>query len=99
MRDGLLRLRAAAAAGFSAVLGLAPHAMHHIGPIAGTALLTGVAGTLLFAALGLVLMIPFLLRLRRRFGGWRAPTVALAVFAAMFALSSFVVGPLLSQHG
>ena len=42
-----------------------------------------------------VLSVPFLLRLRRLFGTWRAPGIALAVFAAMFALPSFMIGPAL----
>jgi hypothetical protein len=74
-------------------IGLAPHVLHHVGPLAGAALLAGAGGTALFAAIGFVASIPFLLRVRRRFGNWRAPAVALAVFVAMFSLSSFVIGP------
>ncbi len=76
--------------------GLAPHVLHHVGPLAGAALLAGAGGKLLFAAIGLVVSIPFLLRLRRRFATWKAPAIALAVFAAMFSLSSFVIGPLVT---
>jgi hypothetical protein len=93
------RARAAFTGVVAAVLGLAPHVLHHAGPIAGAALLTGAGGTALFALLGFALSIPFLLRLRRRFGTWRAPAIALAVFAAMFALSSFVIGPALFGDG
>ena len=75
------------------VLGLAPHVLHHIGLLAGTALVAGSGGTALFGAVGLVAAVPLLLRLRRRFGTWKAPALALAVFTAMFALSAFVVGP------
>lgn len=75
------------------VSGIAPHVLHHVGPIAGAALLTGTAGSVLFGALGFVISVPFLLRLRRRFGNWRAPTVAVAVFAAAFTLSTLVIGP------
>ena len=32
-------------------------------------------------------------RLKRRFGNWKAPAIALIVFAAGFALSTFVIGP------
>jgi predicted PurR-regulated permease PerM len=46
-----------------------------------------------FATVGFVAAIPFLRRLHRRFQTWRAPAIALAVFAAMFSLSSFVIGP------
>jgi hypothetical protein len=80
-------------AAWGAFIGLAPHVLHHVGPLAGAALLAGTGGTLLFAALGFVAAIPFLLRLYRRFHTWRAPTIALAVFAVMFSLSSFVIGP------
>lgn len=79
----------------AAVVGLAPHVLHHIGLLAGTALVAGAAGTALFGVIGLVASIPFLLRLQRRFHTWRAPAVALVVFAAMFSLSAFVVGPAL----
>lgn len=75
------------------VLGLAPHVLHHIGLLAGTALVAGSGGTALFGALGLLASVPLLLRLRRRFGTWRAPALGLAAFAAMFALSAFVIGP------
>ena len=80
-------------AAWGAFIGLAPHVLHHVGPLAGAALLAGTAGTLLFAALGFAAATPFLLRLYRRFHTWRAPVIALAVFAVMFSLSSFVIGP------
>ncbi len=76
-----------------AILGIAPHVLHHIGLLAGTALLAGTGGTALFGVIGLIASIPMLLRLRRRFGTWRAPAIALGVFTAMFALSAFVIGP------
>ena len=40
--------------------------------------------------------VPMLLRLRRRFGTWRAPAIALGVFTVMFALTAFVIGPAIS---
>ena len=82
--------------GIAAVVGLAPHVLHHVGLLAGTALVAGAGGTLLFGAVGLAASVPFLLRLRRRFGTWRAPAIALSVFAAMFSLSAFVIGPAIS---
>ena len=88
-----------ALAAWGAFTGLLPHVLHHVGPLAGAALLAGAGGRALFAALGLVAAVPFLLRLRRRFGGWQAPAIALAVFAAMFALSSFVIGPAITGSG
>lgn len=78
------------------LIGLLPHVLHHVGPLAGAALLAGTAGTLLFAAIGFLAAIPFLLQLNRRFGTWRAPAIALAIFVAMFSLSSFVIGPAIS---
>ncbi|GAA0458301.1 hypothetical protein Aca07nite_64610 [Actinoplanes capillaceus] len=76
-------------------VGLAPHLLHHVGLFAGTALVAGLGGTILFAGLGLATMTPMLLRLRRRFGSWWAPGVAVLLFAAMFAGSTLVIGPVL----
>ncbi|MEO8093148.1 MAG: hypothetical protein ABI726_10620 [bacterium] len=78
------------------VLGLLPHVLHHAGPLAGAALFAGVGGSLLFGVLGLVAAIPFLLGLRQRSGGWQAPLAALAMFAAVFSISTFVIGPQIS---
>lgn len=75
------------------VAGIAPHVLHHVGPIAGAALLTGIGGTAIFGVAGFVLMIPFLLRLRRRFGTWTAPGVAVALFAILFTISTLWIGP------
>ena len=74
-------------------IGLLPHVLHDVGPLAGAALLAGATGRVLFAAIGFVAAVPFLRRLHRRFATWKAPALALAVFAAMFSLSSFVIGP------
>jgi len=90
------RTWAALVAGWGAFIGILPHVLHHVGPLAGAALLAGAGGTALFAAIGIVVSIPFLLRLYRRFGTWRAPAIALAVFAGLFSLSSFVIGPAIS---
>jgi hypothetical protein len=78
------------------VMGLAPHVLHHIGLFAGAAFVVGVGGNLLFGAVGLLLSIPLLRRLHRRFGTWKAPAVAIAVFTVMFSLSAFVIGPAIS---
>jgi hypothetical protein len=77
------------------VTGLAPHLLHHVGLLAGTALLAGIGGTALFGALGLAAMLPTLVRLRRRFGTWWAPGIAVAAFAVMFAVSTAFIGPAL----
>ena len=93
------RLWLALSSGFAAFLGLLPHILHHAGPLAGAALFAGVGGSLLFGAIGLVAAVPFLLRIHRRCGNWRVPAGVLALFAAMFAISAFVVGPALSGGG
>ena len=85
--------------GIAAVVGLLPHVLHHVGLLAGTALVAGAGGTALFGVLGLAASVPLLLRLRRRFGTWRAPAVALAVFAVMFAISAFLIGPAIAGDG
>jgi hypothetical protein len=50
----------------------------------------------LFGILGLIASIPLLLRLKRRFASWWAPMIGLAVFAVMFSVSAFVIGPAIS---
>ena len=87
------RVRLAAGAAGAAVFGVAPHVLHHAGPLAGAAIFAGAAGTVLFGALGLVAAIPMLVRLHRRTGSWRTPLAVLALFAALFTVSSTVVGP------
>lgn len=93
-----LRQRAGAivSSAVAAVLGVLPHVLHHVGPLAGAALLAGTAGTLLFGAIGLIAAIPFLLRVHRRCGNWRVPAALLAAFAVMFSISAFVIGPAIS---
>ena len=83
---------------WGAVTGVAPHVLHHVGPFAGAALLAGATGRMLFAAIGFAAAIPFLLRLRGRFATWKAPAVALAVFVAIFSLSTFVIGPVITGN-
>lgn len=79
-----------------AVMGLLPHVLHHVTIFAGAVMVTGVGGNLLFGALGLLLSLPLLRRLYRRFHTWKAPALALAIFAVMFSLSAFVIGPAIS---
>ena len=78
------------------VSGLAPHVLHHIGPLVGSALVSGAGGTALFGVAGLAASVPTLISLRRRFASWWAPTLALAAFAALFTVSAVVVGPQIS---
>ena len=78
------------------VMGLAPHVLHHVALFAGAAFITTSGGDLLFGVLGLLLSIPLLRRLYRRFGTWKAPAIGVAVFTVMFSLSAFVIGPAIS---
>ncbi len=86
----------AVVAGIAVMMGILPHVLHHIGLLAGTALIAGAGGTVLFGLIGLAASVPFLIKLYRRFGTWLAPTVALLVFSLMFAVSAFVIGPAIS---
>ena len=79
------------------IMGLLPHLLHHVGLLGGAVLVTGATGNVLFAVLGLVFSLPLLRRLYRRFGSWKAPALALGVFALMFSLSAFLVGPAISN--
>lgn len=79
-----------------AVLGIAPHVLHHIGLLAGAALITGASGNAIFFILGLVLSIPMLRRLYRHFSSWWAPVLAMVAFTLLFSLSAFVIGPAIS---
>lgn len=86
-------------AAWAAFIGLLPHVLHHAGPLAGAALFAGVTGSLLFGTIGLLVAVPFLRRMHRRFGTWRAPAIALTLFVAAFSLSSFVIGPAINDDG
>lgn len=83
----------------AAVLGVLPHVLHHAGPLAGAALLAGTGGALLFGAVGLIAAIPFLFRVHRRCRNWRVPAALLALFAVVFSISTFVIGPAISGSG
>ena len=93
------RVRAAVAAVGAAVLGAAPHVLHHVGPLAGAALLAGATGKLLFGAFGFLLVVPMLRRLRRRHGSWAVPGGAMALMAVAFTFSTFVIGPAITGSG
>ena len=84
------RLLGAVVAGWAVATGVAPHVLHHVGPLAGAALLAGFGGKALFFVLGLILSVPMLRRLYRRFGTLVAP------FAAVFTFSSLVIAPRLT---
>lgn len=95
-RGGWGGVRDTVSAVLGAALGLLPHVMHHVSLFAGALVVTGAGGNLLFGALGLLMSVPLLRRLLRRFGTWKAPALALAVFVALFSLSTFVIGPALN---
>ena len=80
-------------------MGLLPHILHHVGFLAGTALVAGSGGTALFGALGFLFSIPMLVRLHRRFKTWRAPAIGVLIFTLLFSLSAFVIGPKVSGMG
>jgi hypothetical protein len=92
------RTTALVSSAVAAVLGLAPHVLHHAGPFAGAALLAGTGGALVFGVIGLVAAVPFLLRAHRRCGNWRVPGALLVLFAAMFSISTFVIGPAITGN-
>ena len=81
----------------AAFLGLLPHILHHVGPLAGAALFAGAGGSLLFGAIGLLAAIPFLRRVHRHCGNWRVPAGILAAMAVIFSLSTFVIGPAIAD--
>ena len=81
------------------VMGLLPHVLHHVGFFVGTALIAGSAGTAIFGLLGLLFSLPMLMRLHKRFGTWKAPALALAIFAMMFTISTYVIGPAIRGTG
>lgn len=91
-------LATGASGAVAAISGIAPHVLHHVGPLAGTALLAGAGGTVLFGLAGFVLSIPMLLRLRRSFGTWLAPAVASAIFTGIYLFSALVVGPAITAE-
>lgn len=92
VRTGLLAI-------WAGVTGAAPHMLHHVGPLAGTAVVAGAGGRIVFGAAGFVATIPMLRGMRRRTGTWKAPALALAAFAAIFTFSTLVIGPAVSGSG
>lgn len=83
-------------AAWAVVSGVAPHVLHHVGPLAGAALLAGAGGKAIFLALGLLLSLPMLRRLYHRFGTPVAPGLAIVAFAVVFIFSSLVIAPRLT---
>ena len=83
-------------AAWAVVSGVAPHVLHHVGPLAGAALLAGAGGKAIFLALGLLLSLPMLRRLYHRFGTPVALGLAIVAFAVVFIFSSLVIAPRLT---
>jgi hypothetical protein len=81
---------------WAVITGVAPHVLHHVGPLAGAALLAGFGGKAIFFPLGLVLSLPMLRRLYRRCDSLVAPALAVVAFAILFTFSSLVVAPALT---
>lgn len=79
-------------------MGLLPHVLHHVGPLAGAALLAGTTGTVMFGLAAFVLTIPLLLRVRRHCGSWRIPVLLLGSFISLWSASTFVVGPWINDQ-
>ena len=98
-QDRFRALWSAFVGGIGLAMGLVPHILHHVGFLAGSALVAGSGGVALFGALGFLFSVPMLLSLHRRFGTWRAPAIGLLIFAAMFSLSAFLIGPAISGTG
>lgn len=95
-RQGTAIASGTASTALGAAAGLAPHVLHHVGLVAGVAFFAGATGTAFFGVVGMALAIPLLLRLRRRYGTWLVPGIALLVMTAMFGLSALVIGPMIS---
>ena len=95
----LARARAGLAAAGAVILGAAPHVLHHVGPLAGAAVLAGATGQVLFGVIGLALAIPMLLRMRRRHGSWASPARALVLMTLVYAFSTLVIGPAVTGAG
>lgn len=93
------RLRHLFSAAWGTVSGIAPHVLHHVGPLAGAAVLAGTGGRVLFFLLGLALASPMLVRLYRRFRTWVAPAIAVGIFVVTYIVSSLFIGPLISGDG
>jgi hypothetical protein len=70
------------------IAAVSPHVLHHLGPLAGAALLTGALGNVLFGIIGFVFMVPMLVHLRRRFNSILAPVAASGLFVLFFGLST-----------
>lgn len=74
-------------------MGVLPHVLHHVGPLAGAAIVAGTTGTIVFGLAAFVFTVPLLLRVQRHCCNWRLPAFLLAVFVGVWLASTFIVGP------
>lgn len=74
-------------------MGVLPHVLHHVGPLAGAAIVAGTTGTVVFGLAAFAFTIPLLLRVRKHRDSWRLPAILLAVFISIWLVSTFAVGP------
>ncbi len=96
LRERARAIWAAIRAAVGAFLGLLPHLLHHVGIFAGAAILAGLWGNVALYLVGLLLSIPMLKWLRRRFGSAVAPVIGVLAFTALFLVSALIIGPAFS---
>ena len=87
------RLSAAIGSAWTAVMGVLPHVLHHVGPLAGAAIVAGTTGTVVFGLAAFAFTVPLLLRVRKHRGNWRLPAILLTVFVSVWLISTFALGP------
>ena len=87
------RLVGAIGTAWATLMGMLPHVLHHIGPLAGAAIIAGTTGIVIFGLLALALTIPVLIRVQRRCGNWRIPAVLLGIMLAAWSASTWVFSP------
>lgn len=96
IRERVRAIWTALRAAVGAFLGLLPHLLHHVGIFAGAALLAGFWGNAALYLVGLLLSIPMLKWLRRRFSSPIAPVIGVLAFTGLFLASALVIGPAFS---
>ena len=79
-------------------MGALPHVLHHVGPLAGAAIVAGTTGTIVFGLAAFVLTVPLLVRVRRHCGSWRQPAMLFVIFVAVWSMSTWVVGPWIQEQ-
>ena len=72
------------------MMGLAPHVLHHVGLFAGAAFVVGLRQPAVRRSRPAALD-PAAAAALSPVGTWKAPAIGVAVFAAMFSLSAFII--------